>query len=165
MVDEETLAKALFDAKPHAHPLGHTPDWNIQPQSIKDAFRRMARQAMEGSVMSDQSVPAVTVGGPPTSARSPLLPTQQANHFTGAVNASEILIGVGVSRASVNQTPQGPIMQGGVEWVVTLSISPFAASALHAILKSSIETFEKQFGKIPQDPNFKIATMPQQQPR
>ena len=38
----EGLARALFDATPHRHPAGLTPDWDVQPQHVKDVFRRKA---------------------------------------------------------------------------------------------------------------------------
>lgn len=40
MTDER--ARALFDAQPHRHPSGRTPDWNLQPEHIRDVFRRKA---------------------------------------------------------------------------------------------------------------------------
>jgi hypothetical protein len=44
-MDDEAIVKALFEAMPHAHPQGDVPNWEIQPESIKDAFRRKARDA------------------------------------------------------------------------------------------------------------------------
>jgi hypothetical protein len=43
----ERVARALFDAKPHRHPTGHVPVWNVQPDDIKGVFRRDARAALE----------------------------------------------------------------------------------------------------------------------
>lgn len=37
-------ARAIFDATPHRHPSGRTPDWNLQPEHIRDVFRRFADQ-------------------------------------------------------------------------------------------------------------------------
>jgi hypothetical protein len=101
-------------------------------------------------------------GQPPAAAAQtpspPLLPTQQANFFTAATNPMEILIGIGLSRASIAPSPQGATLQGGVEWVACLSVSPVAAKHLQALLQATIDAYEKQFGKIPQDPAFKLAT-------
>ena len=45
MDDAETRARAIFDATPHRHPTGKTPDWRRQPEHIKDVFRGFARSA------------------------------------------------------------------------------------------------------------------------
>lgn len=34
----ERIARALFEAMPHRHPSGRTPDWSFQPASIRDVF-------------------------------------------------------------------------------------------------------------------------------
>lgn len=39
----EDRAKQLFDSMPHNHPRGHIPDWNHQPQFIKDVFMKRAK--------------------------------------------------------------------------------------------------------------------------
>lgn len=39
---DDAVAKALFDAEPHNHPEGNVPNWEIQPEAIKDVFRRKA---------------------------------------------------------------------------------------------------------------------------
>ena len=44
-MDDDRAAKALFDAGPFAHPQGHVPSWEMQPEAIKEAFRRMVRSA------------------------------------------------------------------------------------------------------------------------
>jgi hypothetical protein len=35
----EILAKALFEARPHRHPARRIPNWDIQPEDIKNVFR------------------------------------------------------------------------------------------------------------------------------
>lgn len=42
MSDLDRRARAIFDAMPHRHPTGHEPDWTIQPEHLKDVFRRKA---------------------------------------------------------------------------------------------------------------------------
>jgi len=39
-MDED--ARRIFDATPHRHPAGHVPDWDVQPEHLKDVFRRFA---------------------------------------------------------------------------------------------------------------------------
>jgi hypothetical protein len=87
---------------------------------------------------------------------SPLLPTQQANAFTLAVNANEILLAVGQTRVSINPSPNGPVTQATIEWAACLSISPVAAAQLQAVLEKTLEIYRANFGEIPKDPNFKI---------
>lgn len=39
---DDSAARRIFDATPHRHPTGHVPDWNVQPEHLKDVFRRFA---------------------------------------------------------------------------------------------------------------------------
>ncbi|HEY5306253.1 MAG TPA: hypothetical protein VIJ52_06265 [Pseudolabrys sp.] len=84
------------------------------------------------------------------------IPTQQANSFTLAANANELLVAFGVSRLSIHPTESGPTAQHAIEWVATLSISPVAAGQLVKLLQSGLQEYEKRFGKIPVDPGFKL---------
>jgi hypothetical protein len=38
----DDAARAIFDGTPHGHPTGHVPDWDVQPEHLKDVFRRKA---------------------------------------------------------------------------------------------------------------------------
>jgi len=38
----ERLAQAAFDIVPHRHPSGRTPDWSMQPQSVRRVFETRA---------------------------------------------------------------------------------------------------------------------------
>jgi len=42
---DDTQARRLFEDTPHRHPAGHVPDWNLQPEHIKDVFRRKAARS------------------------------------------------------------------------------------------------------------------------
>ena len=84
------------------------------------------------------------------------LPTQQANHFSLAVNGSEFLLAFGLSRLLMMPTAMGATPEHHVEWVATLSISPVAAVQLLKVLEANIVSYEEKFGKIPTDPNFKL---------
>jgi hypothetical protein len=99
--------------------------------------------------MADQPVTAPRPGG--------WLPTQQANHFSLAMNGSELLLAFGLTRLAMVPTAMGDTPESHVEWVATLSISPTAAVQLAKMLNANISTYEEHFGKIPADPNFKIA--------
>jgi hypothetical protein len=100
--------------------------------------------------MADQPAQAV-----PASA---LLGTQQANFFTGALNPNELLLTLGQTRVSMEQTAAGPTPTAIVEWVGCLSISPTAASHLVELLQAMLRAYEAKFGKIPRDPNYKMTT-------
>ena len=91
---------------------------------------------------------------PDSPTNSDLLPTQQANNFTFALNGNEFLVAFGVSRLSI--TPPGSTPEHHVEWVAALSISPMAAAQLHEVLGANLRTYEAKFGKIPKDQSFKI---------
>jgi hypothetical protein len=49
-MDNEAAARTLFDVMPHAHPLGLVPNWEIQPEAIKDVFRRKVAARAAGLV-------------------------------------------------------------------------------------------------------------------
>jgi hypothetical protein len=61
VMDEEAAAKGLFDAMPHAHSGGLVPSWGIQPEAIKDVFRRKvaARAGFSDSIYFEGSVKGV----------------------------------------------------------------------------------------------------------
>ena len=84
------------------------------------------------------------------------LPTQQANYFSLALNSSEFLLAFGLSRLSMMPSAMGDTSQSHIEWVAALSISPTAAAQLSQILEINLREYEEKFGKIPQDPNFKL---------
>jgi hypothetical protein len=42
---DDAAARRLFEATPHRHPSGRTPDWDLQPEHIRDVFRRKAASA------------------------------------------------------------------------------------------------------------------------
>jgi hypothetical protein len=107
--------------------------------------------------MVDQ--PSQPLQGAPQALLSASIPTQGASQFALAVNPNEILIAVGQSRLVIAQPAVGspPAPQALQEWFLTLAVSPHAAVVLSASLKSAIEVYEKQFGKIALDPALKIA--------
>jgi hypothetical protein len=86
------------------------------------------------------------------------LATQQANHFSLASNGNEFLLAFGTSRLTMASAAAGAAPQHHVEWVAALSISPMAAVQLAEMLRINIVAYEKKFGKIPADPNFKLTS-------
>jgi hypothetical protein len=53
-MDIEVLAKALFEARPHAHPQGRIPNWDIQPEDIKNVFRDAGVSIRELATIADK---------------------------------------------------------------------------------------------------------------
>jgi hypothetical protein len=93
---------------------------------------------------------------PPTSL--PL--TENVSQFAIATTPAEFLISLGHARLAMPQG--GPVgnphdtPEPLVEWMLTLSISPIAAVMLSEGLKAKIGAYEKKFGKIPVDPDFRV---------
>jgi hypothetical protein len=42
-MDLDERARAIFDRMPHRHPRGSVPDWERQPEHLRDVFRGFAR--------------------------------------------------------------------------------------------------------------------------
>jgi hypothetical protein len=89
----------------------------------------------------------------------PLIPTQGVSQFMVSVSANDVLVTVGQGRVAVVADSQGnPSALPHVEWLMSLSMSPSSAKALLQGLASSLDAYEKQFGKIPQNPKLQIKT-------
>ena len=43
LLDIDERARAIFDRMPHRHPRGSVPDWERQPEHLRDVFRGFAR--------------------------------------------------------------------------------------------------------------------------
>jgi hypothetical protein len=88
-MDDEAAAKALFDGKPHAHPKGLVPSWEIQPETIKDVFRRKVNgvrsMAEQETAAVNQPLPG-SVQGP-----SDLANLQLINAPEWFVNGAQVL--------------------------------------------------------------------------
>jgi hypothetical protein len=82
-------------------------------------------------------------------------PTQGVNHFAIAGSAGEVLLTVGQTRVMMVASGASPVPTPGVEWLMTLSMSPTSAVSLLNILKSVVDALEATFGKIAVDPAAK----------
>ena len=67
-VSTELAARELFDARPHRHPNGRIPEWDIQPEDIKEVFRQSVRGGMVDA--GDLKFPADRRGGSSPSGRT-----------------------------------------------------------------------------------------------
>lgn len=83
-------------------------------------------------------------------------PTQGASSFAITLNANEFLLSIGHSRVTFVDQAGVPTPVPVIEWFMTLAVSPTAVSQLSMALQAGIASYEKQFGKIPVDPNLKM---------
>ena len=51
MDDIDIRARALFDAMPHRHPSGRAPDWDFQPEGVREVFRGFARTGRDPRIV------------------------------------------------------------------------------------------------------------------
>ena len=74
------------------------------------------------------------------------------------VTATEFLMMLGQTRmVVVNEgNSSAPSFSPAVEWTAALSLAPTVAKAMPESLEKSINYYEKNFGKIPADPNAHI---------
>jgi hypothetical protein len=94
--------------------------------------------------------------GTPQGFTSP--PTFGASKITIAVTPVEIIVTLGQSRVLIDSTTGQPPGQAATEWFGSYSFSATAAQDLHMALGEALRRYEARFGKIPQDPNIRVAT-------
>jgi hypothetical protein len=146
-MNDDKAAKALFDAMPHAHPQGHVPDWEMQPEAIKDAFRGKARgKSMPAEVVKPEAVPPdmQLINGPEwyvTGAQVLWGPNDPIIMFNKIIPA--------VPPAPPPGTPAGTQMQGYalVAPVGLVRLSGEALKDLAAALQIAVEVREQEIGK------------------
>jgi hypothetical protein len=83
-------------------------------------------------------------------------PTQAASQFAVSMSVHEIMITVGHSRVAMTVVANGIAAQPMVEWLMMLSVNPTAAKQLRDTLTVALDSYEKQFGKLPVDPKAVI---------
>lgn len=96
--------------------------------------------------------------GTPRGFTSP--PTFGASKITVAVTPAEITITIGQSRQLIDLDTGQAAGQAATEWFASYSFSATGAQDLHMALGEALRRYEARFGKIPQDPNVKIASSP-----
>jgi hypothetical protein len=103
-----------------------------------------------------------------------LTPDQQRQLFAGnappiahvttihvAVSAVEIAVTLGRGRQMIDRQTNIPLPGSAVEWFQSLSLNPIAAKQIQLALAQSVDVYERLFGRIPEDPNFKLAPLPE----
>jgi hypothetical protein len=154
MMDNEAAAKALFDAMPHAHPEGHMPDWEIQPESIKDAFRRKAAAASATGVqlMADDKQSKTEIQTPQlTGLTLSPAPVYYASGVNVTLVGNDFFIGFTAPRQGF-----GPAIPEGqaafmFEPVVSIALSVRALKDVVLAATERLEAYEKEFGKVVTD--------------
>jgi hypothetical protein len=77
-----------------------------------------------------------------------------------SATVAEITMVLGRIRALIDQNSNVVRPNVAIEWFRSLSYNPIAAKQLHLVLGVAIEFYEKQYGKIPEDPNFRLPSLP-----
>jgi hypothetical protein len=94
--------------------------------------------------------------GTPKGFTSP--PTFGASKIAVAVTPAEIIITIGQSRQLIDQATGQTAGQAATEWFASYSFSATAAQDLHMALGEALRRYEARFGKVPQDPNMRVAS-------
>lgn len=85
-------------------------------------------------------------------------PTFGASKITIAVTPAEITVTLGQTRQLVDLATGQPAGQSATEWFASYSFSATAAQDLYMALGEALRRYEARFGKIPQDPNMRVAS-------
>jgi len=93
--------------------------------------------------------------GPPKGYASP--PTFGATKIAVSVTPVEIVVTIGQSRQLIDSHTGQPA-GAATEWLGSYSFSATAAQDLHMALGEALRRYEMRFGKIPQDPDIRIAS-------
>jgi hypothetical protein len=86
------------------------------------------------------------------------LPTQHVTNVNITATVTEITVTLGQLHALVH--PETKVMLPAVktDWFQSLSLNPIVAKQLYLGLGRALEFYETQYGKIPEDPGFRLAT-------
>jgi hypothetical protein len=86
-------------------------------------------------------------------------PAIHASQFGFNHTAIDIGLSFATTRVLINPESGFPTAPG-LEWLVTVMMSPTLAQQLYEVLGTVLTDYETKFGMIPKDPNFKISTIP-----
>jgi hypothetical protein len=85
-------------------------------------------------------------------------PAIHASQFAFYHTATDIGLSFATTRMLINPESGLPTA-AGLEWLVTVMMSPTLAQQLYEILEGVLADYERKFGVIPKDPNFNISTI------
>ena len=83
-------------------------------------------------------------------------PPVHASRCSVSASAVEVVIAFGTTRALLDQKTGNPGSAAALEWFASIAMSPILADQTRQLLDYILKDYETKFGKIPQDPNFKI---------
>lgn len=92
-----------------------------------------------------------TGSGATTAPSSP--PTYGVSRIALGASMAEFVVTVGQTRQMVDPATGVIGQMPGIEWLMTLAMSPVVAQQLHDALGNALSGYRKKFGKIPRDPN------------
>jgi hypothetical protein len=119
--------------------------------------RAAQNEALETALL--QRLAQATTPGP---AQPQAPPTYGASRVSVTMSAPEIALTFGVMRVLIDPTTGQPGPNVALEWLATYSLSPIVALQLRDIMADIIDRYEKTFGPIPKDPNFRISVQEQE---
>jgi hypothetical protein len=110
--------------------------------------------AGEPQILTQSQAPAIAGQG----VVSP--PTIHASRFGFNHTATDIGLSFATARLLIDPVSGLP-KSAGLEWLVTVMMSPTLAQQLHEVLGFVVTDYEKKFGTIPKDPGFNITSIHQ----
>jgi len=87
-------------------------------------------------------------------------PIAHVTNLHVAFSAVEIAVLLGRARQVIDPTTNTPLPGSAIEWFQSLSLNPIAAKQIRGALDRAVEAYERLFGRIPEDPNFQLAPLP-----
>jgi hypothetical protein len=85
------------------------------------------------------------------------LPAHHVTNVYVTVSSPEITVALGRIHALLDPRTNGIGQTMRVEWFQSLALNPIVAKQLYLSLGRAVDFYESQFGKIPEDPNFRLA--------
>jgi hypothetical protein len=85
-------------------------------------------------------------------------PALHASRFGFNHTATDIGLSFATARVVIDPVSGLP-RASGLEWLITVMMSPTLAQQLHEVLGVVLTDYETRFGTIPKDPNFSISSI------
>jgi hypothetical protein len=88
------------------------------------------------------------------------VPVVHVTNIHVSVSAVEVAVVLGRAHQMIDPNTNAPLPGSAIEWFQSLSITPIAAKQIQSAFHQAITIYERSFGRIPEDPNFQLAPMP-----
>ena len=92
----------------------------------------------------------------PVPAQLPSPPTYSGSRVSVAMASMEVMLTFGLTRQMIDPQTGAPGNVSGIEWLASYSLSPTTALQLREVLDFILKEYQKKFGRIPRDPDFKV---------